>query len=897
MFRLATFAALALCAGLPTLSPSGIVVHAAPSPAVFEPTIALAPRHGGHEHEEEAEQEMHVHMHEVHSQASNDHEHNHMDNHLPPAAGQDAAKHTHAGHHSHSHTTPHVPSIEKIGVAPFVIPYFTGAHTGGHSHGSSDAEPELKLNETNLLLNKGPEPLSYLEWDFNYGMGSREALSRFTTHEYQDATAGSDWGVMGVVDGRYRTLLDEKIPDERAAATRDIASRLGTSEEPSEPGRHKWLMLLHILGASISCFVLLPLTLFLRAAGSSLAPLASLVYLASLTGSLLISSLYKALTPRLYPSNAHSSMGWALLWISVACLGGDIFSLARKVIKVARSTGGSATHKLRCIFGIAVAGHHKTASDQYSALEEESMLAGGEVGTPDHRPTRTSSPHRVHFSDDHAASESPRTSADHPHHRSGSSTRSHSDGATSPTSTLIEPQTAQGRRESTHEPSVSAQFPWKLMSPMASYQNDRSAVADWTRSTSAEEFPAIKPRRSRVKTLRNILRYTHVVVARALPVYSFAVAYTGLAVYTGSCRQPYKNVCLAHGIKGGIFFWYGLLTFGRYLGAYADCGWSWNRRPSPESARKRGTPAWKASMPSAEWVECLIIFTYGVTNTWMERFSAQPGDPYTVKQVQHISIAIMYWFAGSLGVLLETRWVRNLLNVPVALTHPSAREASSARNQRVSGADADQEAIVRAQEAPPSYSGSFNPFPSLCVGVTGIAMAAHHQDYVYEVQIHALWGQLLAGFAVLRCLTYFFLWLRPPMSILPSRPPTEALASFALTAGGLVFMVSSEEVSFAAMRNGFGDFMAIMCIAVAIICFIFALVAALMLVKAWAVRREMRRSQGHEKANGRTAGYLRDAIHERTAAASSAAHNEEVFVLGEGEDDDQEKGTDPQPRT
>jgi len=71
-----------------------------------------------------------------------------------------------------------------------------------------------------------------------------------------------------------------------------------------------------------------------------------------------------------------------------------------------------------------------------------------------------------------------------------------------------------------------------------------------------------------------------------------------------------------------------------------------------------------------------------------------------------------------------------------------------------------------------------------------------------QVQIHALWGLLLGGFSVLRCLTYFFLWLNPPRSFLPSRPPTEALASFLLACGGLVFIFSTEEVTFAAMRKG-----------------------------------------------------------------------------------------------
>lgn len=38
--------------------------------------------------------------------------------------------------------------------------------------------------------------------------------------------------------------------------------------------------------------------------------------------------------------------------------------------------------------------------------------------------------------------------------------------------------------------------------------------------------------------------------------------------------------------------------------------------------------------------------------------------------------------------------------------------------------------------------------------------------------------------------------------MLPSRPPTEALGSFFLTCGGLVFIFSTEEVTLAAMRRG-----------------------------------------------------------------------------------------------
>lgn len=88
-------------------------------------------------------------------------------------------------------------------------------------------------------------------------------------------------------------------------------------------------------------------------------------------------------------------------------------------------------------------------------------------------------------------------------------------------------------------------------------------------------------------------------------------------------------------------------------------------------------------------------------------------------------------------------------------------------------------------------------------------MSAHHQDYVFQVSIHALWGYLLAMFSLFRLLTYFFLFVAPKTdSILPSRPPTEALAAVSVTCGGVVFVLSDEEVMFSAMRHGWDDIMA-----------------------------------------------------------------------------------------
>jgi hypothetical protein len=183
----------------------------------------------------------------------------------------------------------------------------------------------------------------------------------------------------------------------------------------------------------------------------------------------------------------------------------------------------------------------------------------------------------------------------------------------------------------------------------------------------------------------------------------------------------------------------------------------------------------------------------------MERFGAHPGDPYTNKQIQHISIAVMFWFAGLVGMGLESRRLRRWL---------AAISITSLKSPSVGAAELT------------GYSGGFNPFPALVIGVTGAAMSAHFQTYLFQVsaththgrsmcqrqgkvQIHALWGYCLTGFAVLRCLTYFFVWLGPPRTILPSRPPSEALASFFLSCGGLIFILSDEEITFAAMRRGY----------------------------------------------------------------------------------------------
>lgn len=77
----------------------------------------------------------------------------------------------------------------------------------------------------------------------------------------------------------------------------------------------------------------------------------------------------------------------------------------------------------------------------------------------------------------------------------------------------------------------------------------------------------------------------------------------------------------------------------------------------------------------------------------------------------------MFFFAGAIGMGIESKTVRKWLAASTfsSLAHPS---------------EMPREAV----EEPPSYRGSFNPFPALVIGVTGAAMAAHFQTYVFQVR-------------------------------------------------------------------------------------------------------------------------------------------------------------------
>lgn len=119
---------------------------------------------------------------------------------------------------------------------------------------------------------------------------------------------------------------------------------------------------------------------------------------------------------------------------------------------------------------------------------------------------------------------------------------------------------------------------------------------------------------------------------------------------------------------------------------------------------------------------------------WMERFGAHAGDPFTTKQIQHIGIAVMFCFAGLIGELY-TEYFHG--KSPLTSFEGMGIESKLIRKWLASSAfhtSRIERAPQESVEEPHSYTASFNPFPALVIGVTGAAMAAHAQTYLFQVR-------------------------------------------------------------------------------------------------------------------------------------------------------------------
>lgn len=513
--------------------------------------------------------------------------------------------------------------------------------------------------------------------------------------------------------------------------------------------KHSSTLLAHIALMVLGWCFVLPVAVMLSIARSWLAIPSQFLFLAFNALGVLLGVIYNSQTPDLYENNAHHKLGWV-----ATCVVGAQVVLALLFAYAGRGESHTPSYQHNAFLPVATDGHDNERVCLTDAMRE-------------HRWSRDS----------------------------GQGTDSNSSSIHSPGSSCGSPTEYDGFEKPDELPARDV------------------AQHGWIHHTGVGRFlsktvPGLIP--SRVLRVLNVV---YNIVDRVILPFGFATIASGAVTYGGIMRGREIFNGLAHFIKGGIFFWYGILTLGRYIGCWADLGWGWNKKPSAAIV------GWKAKVPSGEFTESFVIFLYGATNVFLEHLSGV-GKPWSATDLEHVSISILFFGGGLAGMLFESSYIRDWVNNTILQPPPHATSDE-------------------AWTPPRSQGISLNPMPALVIMLLGMMMGSHHQSSMTSTMVHKQWGNMLVGFALARGMTYVMLYLKPPTSYLPARPPTEIIAAFCLISGGLIFMLSTRNV-IEAMEYYELDAMFTFTVGLGFSAFIMAYEVLVIAIKAWAVKRAQR---------------------------------------------------------
>ncbi|KAK4452065.1 protein YTP1 [Podospora aff. communis PSN243] len=480
---------------------------------------------------------------------------------------------------------------------------------------------------------------------------------------------------------------------------------------------------------------------------------------------LLLGTVYNASTPDLYPNNAHHQLGWIVTWV-VGTQG--VIGLLARVAGVFSPKSGLAGRSHEC--------------QSFIPVSTEAMAEHESRFSRDYR-----------FSNDSGQGTERRTE----------SLRSHS--SSSGTESPAIPMRDVPLRKEYEVPHDDDDGDFETHIPKAL----GSGAAGSALRKAAGMISS--------KVWRGFM-FAYNFVDRSILMLGFIAICTGVITYGRFFEGHGIFSGLAHWIKGGIFFWLGLFTLGRWAGSFGELGWAWNVRP------KQAGQKWR---PSAEFVESFLIFFYGSTNIFLEHLGNWGGE-YSAQDLEHISITVLFIGGGLFGMLVESVRIRDLLNVTVAEAVQTTPELAYRDEER------------EELRAPETYPFSMNPIPALVILLLGIMMSSHTQESMISSMVHKQWGQLLTGASFARGLTYVLTYLKPPKSVYPSRPPTEILTAFGLLSGGIIFMASASD-TIDGMIHYELDAMFMYTVTMGLVGLLMAWVIMVVAIKGWAVRKERAR--------------------------------------------------------
>ena len=491
----------------------------------------------------------------------------------------------------------------------------------------------------------------------------------------------------------------------------------------------------------------------LSVARSRLALPAQLSFLGLHSVGLLLGTVYSSKTPDLYENNAHSKIGWIVTWIVV----------------------------VQCIIGLVKLVAPVRNPQAIVPDEQAAFLPMSTEALAQHHEA-------MYFPDEY------RYSRDSGHFTASEASRSQS------ISSIQEHEIEEHQKFLSHQ-NLHADTDVEY----TEYTEKKGFLGNKKVERVASRIAATMSRRT-----TGVLNVAYTAIDFVSLLLGFAAIVSGAVVYGGVFVGDNIFNGLAHTVKGSIFFWYGLLTLGRWMGCFGEMGWAWNVRPPGGVVSRR-----KAAMPSAEFVESFVIFFYGASNVFLEHLAAW-GHAWSAQDLEHVSITIMFFGGGLCGMLVESTWIRDLLNTAILISHAAKSDKELSK--------------------PKTYSCSLNPLPALVILLLGLMMSSHHQASTVSTMIHKQWGTLFVGFALARAVTYLLLYMSPPSSYLPSRPPTEIVSSFCLISGGLIFMASNKD-TVAAMEHYNLNAMFAFTVTMGFTSLLMAWAIIVLAVKGWAVRR------------------------------------------------------------
>ncbi|EJD54357.1 hypothetical protein AURDEDRAFT_79231 [Auricularia subglabra TFB-10046 SS5] len=325
------------------------------------------------------------------------------------------------------------------------------------------------------------------------------------------------------------------------------------------------------------------------------------------------------------------------------------------------------------------------------------------------------------------------------------------------------------------------------------------------------------------RTLRPYAVRAHGIIGKTWPVLAWTQMLFGAIALGNYCGKEDLSQCLAHYIMGSAFVGYGvLLLLAATLGGWA----TW--------IEEKGI--------SQEWIDSWVIMLWGIVNT----FALHRGGRWSHKDMQHVSLGVLWWAGGALGILLSSKGRRSVV-------------------------------------------------PGLIIIITGWAMSAHEQAQMISTRVHTMFGVALMGGGAARIVEICFVDGRPAATS-GWAEAWRMLTPFGLIAGGVLFMsATDEELRFVASDAVQMDHATYILLMFSLAFLIYTLTAAL----ARAYLTTGRNANPAVKITSpEEAEYIQLAPTSVVAPYSDRDRDREQFAIGpedEDDDDDDERGPHRRP--